>query len=86
MENPIKMDDLGIPLFLETPTWTLNGWFQDFTHPNKNKNPTNNTIDILKHIVELLHLRKLTAQNDAIFESKYSLAITFRIYVRFWGV
>ena len=22
MENPMKMDDLGIPLFLETPTWT----------------------------------------------------------------
>ena len=23
MENPIKMDDLGIPLFLETPIWTF---------------------------------------------------------------
>ena len=22
MENPIKMDDLGVPLFLETPTHT----------------------------------------------------------------
>ena len=22
MENPIKMDDLGIPLFLETPMYT----------------------------------------------------------------
>ncbi len=21
MENPIKMDDLGVPLFLETPTY-----------------------------------------------------------------
>ena len=21
MENPIKMYDLGVPLFLETPTW-----------------------------------------------------------------
>ena len=21
MENPIKMDDLGVPLFLETPSW-----------------------------------------------------------------
>ena len=21
MENPIKMDDLGVPLFLETPMW-----------------------------------------------------------------
>ncbi len=23
MENPIKMDDFGVPLFLETPKWTL---------------------------------------------------------------
>ena len=23
MENPIKMDDLGVPLFLETPTWMM---------------------------------------------------------------
>jgi len=23
MENPIKMDDLGVPLFLETPTYGL---------------------------------------------------------------
>ena len=23
MENPIKMDDLGVPLFLETPTWVF---------------------------------------------------------------
>ena len=23
MENPIKMDDLGVPLFLETPTCSL---------------------------------------------------------------
>ena len=23
MENPIKIDDLGVPLFLETPIWEL---------------------------------------------------------------
>ena len=23
MENPIKMDDLGVPLFFETPIWRL---------------------------------------------------------------
>ena len=28
MENPIKMDDLGVPLFLETPRW----WFQFFSY------------------------------------------------------
>ena len=27
MENPIKMDDLGIPLFSETPRWELYGQF-----------------------------------------------------------
>ena len=25
MENPIKMDDLGVPLFLETPVWAPDG-------------------------------------------------------------
>ncbi len=25
MENPIKMDDFGVPLFLETPNWVLQG-------------------------------------------------------------
>ena len=33
VENPIKMDDLGVPLFLETPIWRIYttelGW-----HPN----------------------------------------------------
>ena len=24
MENPIKMDDLGVPIFLETPIWPCN--------------------------------------------------------------
>ena len=28
MENPIKMDDLEVPLFLETPIWFhFKGWF-----------------------------------------------------------
>ena len=30
MENPIKMDDLGVPLFLETPTWTVGSFFSIF--------------------------------------------------------
>ena len=25
MENPIKIDDLGVPLFLETPTYIIIG-------------------------------------------------------------
>ena len=29
MENPIKIDDLGVPLFLETPIWT-----SDTSHTN----------------------------------------------------
>ena len=24
-QNPIKMDDLGVPLFLETPKWSYGG-------------------------------------------------------------
>ena len=31
MENPIKMDDLGVPLFLETPI---------YTHPKNNEHET----------------------------------------------
>ena len=26
MENPIKINDLGVPLFLETPTYVQNYW------------------------------------------------------------
>ena len=29
MENPIKMDDLGVPLFLETPMWSF--WYHNFS-------------------------------------------------------
>ena len=32
MENPIKMDDLEVPLFLETPIWII--WS---THFSSNK-------------------------------------------------
>ena len=31
MENPIKMDDLGIPLFLETPIFETSGWSMFFS-------------------------------------------------------
>ena len=33
MENPIKMDDLGVPLFLETPIYTISKhpFFQKIT-------------------------------------------------------
>ena len=33
MENPIKMDDFGIPLFLETPTWFDSGMMWDWIQP-----------------------------------------------------
>ena len=32
MENPIKMDDLGVPLFLETPIGFYITWFLSFRH------------------------------------------------------
>ena len=34
MENPIRMDDLGVPLFLKTPIWT-----HDVLYP-KNPDPS----------------------------------------------
>ena len=27
MEKPIKMDDVGVPLFLEAPTWNVYSWW-----------------------------------------------------------
>ena len=40
MENPIKMDDLGVPLFLETPIlvkyYVLPSW--QLTYPTKQEN------------------------------------------------
>ncbi len=33
MENPIKMDDLGVPLFLETPRWWFQIFFLDVFYP-----------------------------------------------------
>ena len=30
MEHPISIDDLGIPLFLETPTWNLKMMMSNF--------------------------------------------------------
>ena len=30
MENPIKMDDLGVPIFLETPKYSR--YFESFVH------------------------------------------------------
>ena len=34
MESPIKMGDLGVPLFLETPIWvqTLVSFFEGLSH------------------------------------------------------
>ena len=32
MENPIKMDDLGVPLFLETPIWLIVRRHRDIYH------------------------------------------------------
>ncbi len=51
MESPIKMDDLGVPLFLETPIYKYNkSWTSSHTetkvfgilvgHP-KNRSPSN---------------------------------------------
>ena len=41
MENPIKIDDLGVPLFLETPIWkmTLLGIHQLGISNDSHQNP-----------------------------------------------
>ena len=36
MENPIKMDDLGVPLFLETP---ISLWLVNLPPPRNNEFP-----------------------------------------------
>ena len=35
MENPIKMDDLGVPLFSETPIYT---WWQIYSTGQRENN------------------------------------------------
>ena len=37
MENPIKMDDLGVPLFLETPIWNILGTISAILVPSESK-------------------------------------------------
>ena len=43
MENPIKMDDLGVPLFLETPMF----FFQGLSLLNFEGNPTKDPKEIV---------------------------------------
>ena len=38
MENPIKMDDFGVPLFLETPIYTFRYIFWDALLSSNNSN------------------------------------------------
>ena len=46
MENPIKMDDLGVPLFFETPTYAFWG-------PAKGKDPLPIIIFVRSELVVL---------------------------------
>ena len=51
MENPLKVDDLGIPLFLETPiynTWWVKPINHYYSHPRMaNFNPIAKSITII---------------------------------------
>ena len=60
MENPIKMDDLGVPLFLETPIYKYNkSWTSSHTEtkvfgilvgPPKNRSQSNAELnDLLRY-------------------------------------
>ena len=44
MENPIKMDDLGVPLFLETPIYTFMLYMFEVSHPQDLQWPRKSTI------------------------------------------
>ena len=46
MENPIKMDDLGVPLFTETPIYNL--LFSKKTEPTPNRQPV--LFDLLRQL------------------------------------
>ena len=46
MENLIKMDDLGVPLFLETPIWASLGKLPEFEDNKK----------VPKHIGSTIHV------------------------------
>ena len=58
MENPIKMDDLGVPLFLETPTCNLiNAFLKGSLNPSQKFLPHN----ISKERIEMLTISCGTA-------------------------
>ena len=87
MENPIKMDDLGVPLFLETSIdimnmwsqsciydtpWKINGWNLQITHEKKGTWSEPNLQGIMFHI---------SLRGCICFE----LYICRYIYIYFWG-
>ena len=66
MENPIKMDDLGVPLFLETPTWQITDSLPlrfpiFFKGAQKEKNP-NNSRPIPPTILEVIDVLTKTLE------------------------
>ena len=62
MENPIKMDDLGVPLFLETPIW----WQR---LPGSGKEGMNHTK--IPHVFEKFH-------SSFVFQESHKRAVSFQ--------
>ena len=69
MENPIKMDDLGVPLFLETPICKP-------TLPLKEKRPTpNEWHQSISQRPKIPHLRLSTWKNPPLNDSPSNLQV-----------
>ena len=70
MENPIKMDDLGVPLFLETPIHSVETWGQTYTNcasqptQEKEKNKESVSSEILPCDHHLGWCQQTLANND----------------------
>ena len=76
MENPIKMDDLGVPIFLETPIWPCNtvGAMGHILYTLKKDQNTSRAI----HDLKTTHVKEPTTNNHP--ATLLKLQIGF-----FWG-
>ena len=55
MENPIKIDDLGVPLFLETPIWFLDVFFNAERCERSERNKPKSHVILQLSNFELIH-------------------------------
>ena len=78
MENPIKMDDLGVPLFLETPvsvsvdSWDITTWWFWTTEPPHLKNTFVRLDDFASLSPQILVHKKYQQKHLNVSETTYS--------------